>query len=221
MGRLTMAVVDVFEQFLISGAETVAGPKHQGEEHPNDIYWYGRQRGSLRLMNTKLQVQPPRLHSKSQQREVAIPYYHEWQSNQAFDWHLSKVILNGISMRRYEEVLPGMMEAVGVSREVKERSTQILEELMQRRFDDLSLLAIYLDGVILGAFHMIVAIGVARDGTKHVLGLREGGSENKTVIAELLKDLVERGVMPEQKRLFIIDGGKALRAWITGVFRER
>ena len=226
VGRLTKAVVEVVEQFLIAGAETVAGPRHQGVEKPGDIYWYGRQRGSLRLQDTKLQVQRPRLRSKSQQREVAIPYYQEWQSNQALGQHLSKVILNGISMRRYEEVLPGMMEAVGVSRssvsrEVKERSTQILEELMQRRFDDLSLLAIYLDGVILGSFHMIVAIGVARDGTKHVLGLREGGSENKTVIAELLKDLVERGVKPEQKRLFIIDGSKALRAGITEVFGEQ
>lgn len=226
VGRLTQAVVDVVEQFLVAGAETVAGPRHQGVEQSRDIYWHGRQRGSLRLQDTKLPVQRPRLRSKSQQREVAIPCYQEWQSNQALGNHLSKVILNGISMRRYEDVLPGMMEAVGVSRssvsrEVKERSTQILEELMQRRFHDLSLLAIFLDGVVLGPFHMIVAIGVARDGTKHVLGLREGGSENKTVIAELLKDLVERGIKPEQKRLFIIDGGKALRSGITEVFGEQ
>ena len=68
---------------------------------------------------------------------------------------------------------------------------------------------------------MIVAIGVARDGTKHVLGLRKGGSENKTVIAELLKDLVERGIDPEHKRLFIVDGSKALRSAITEVFGEQ
>lgn len=36
--------------------------------------------------------------------------------------------------------------------------------------------------------------------------------KTRTVIAELLKDLVERGVKPKQKRLFIIDGSKALRA---------
>ena len=60
MGRLTKAVVDVVEQFLIAGAETVAGPKHQGIEQPGDIYWHGEQRGSLRLKDTKLQVQRPR-----------------------------------------------------------------------------------------------------------------------------------------------------------------
>jgi putative transposase len=226
VGRLTQAVVGVVEQFLIAAAETVAGPKHQGVEQAGDIYWHGQQRGSLRLQDTKLAVKRPRLRSKSQQREVAIPYYQEWQNSEALSRHLSRVILNGISMRRYEEVLPGMMEAVGVSRSsvsraVKERSQQILEELMQRRFEDLSLLAIFLDGVILGPFHMIVAIGVARDGTKHVLGLREGGSENKTVIAELLKDLVQRGIQPEHKRLFIIDGSKALRSGITAIFGEQ
>lgn len=41
------------------------------------------------------------------------------------------------------------------------------------------------------------------------------------VIAELLKDLVERGIQPEQKQLFIIDRSKALRSGGTEVFGEQ
>jgi len=65
---------------------------------------------------------------------------------------------------------------------------------------------------------LIGAVGVDEKGHKHVLALREGATENATVAKELLEDLVARGVNPEQKRLFVIDGSKALRAAINAVF---
>ncbi len=41
---------------------------------------------------------------------------------------------------------------------------------------------------------MIVALGIGCDGTKTVLGLREGATENATVMGALLSDLIERGL---------------------------
>jgi transposase-like protein len=58
-------------------------------------------------------------------------------------------------------------------------------------------------------------------GCKHVLGLREGASENKVVTKALLENLVERGLDPERPRLFVIDGSKALRRAIDAVFGSR
>ena len=40
------------------------------------------------------------------------------------------------------------------------------------------------------------AIGVDTEGYKHVLGLRDGASENQIVCKALLEDLVERGLSP-------------------------
>jgi len=65
---------------------------------------------------------------------------------------------------------------------------------------------------------MMGAVGVDAEGRKHVLGIRKGATENATVVAELLQDIVARGLDPEQKRMFIIDGSKALRAAINAVF---
>jgi transposase-like protein len=65
---------------------------------------------------------------------------------------------------------------------------------------------------------MIGAVGVDAEGNKHVLAIREGATENATVTKELLEDLVARGVNPDQKQLFVIDGSKALRAAINAVF---
>jgi transposase-like protein len=41
---------------------------------------------------------------------------------------------------------------------------------------------------------MIVALGIGCDGRKTVLGLREGATENTTVVGALLIDLLERGL---------------------------
>jgi transposase-like protein len=105
-----------------------------------------------------------------------------------------------------------------VSREFLEVSEQQLRELMERRFDGMEILVIYLDGMVFGRHQVLVALGVDAQGNKHVLGLREGASENSSVAKALLEDLVERGVKPDRKRLFVIDGSKALRSAIDSVY---
>jgi transposase-like protein len=82
----------------------------------------------------------------------------------------------------------------------------------------LKILIIYIDGVVFGDHTMIGAVGVDSEGHKHVLGIREGATENSTVVTELLQDMAARGVDAQQKRLFIIDGSKAIRAAINAVF---
>ena len=56
------------------------------------------------------------------------------------------------------------------------------------------------------------------DGKKYVLGVRSGASENATVTTALLEDLVARGIRPDRRRLFVVDGAKALRSAIAQVF---
>ena len=63
---------------------------------------------------------------------------------------------------------------------------------------------IYLDGIQMGSHHVLAAVGVD-SGKKHVLGVREGASENAVVTSALLEDLVERGLDPGRRRLFVID----------------
>jgi hypothetical protein len=68
---------------------------------------------------------------------------------------------------------------------------------------------------------LVVALGIETGGTKHVLGLWQGATETTTVVQALLEDLVARGLNPERRYLFVIDGAKALRAGIERVFGER
>ena len=134
-------------------------------------------------------------------------------------------MIAGVSTRRYEQVLPEMAETVGVSksqvsRETIEAGERVLKGLAERDFSKLDILAVWIDGLQLGSFHVICAVGVDAEGRKHVLGLREGATENAEVAKSLLADLVERGLDPKRRRLFVIDGSKALRKAIDEVFGD-
>ena len=105
-----------------------------------------------------------------------------------------------------------------VSRESIEAGTRVLKELAERDLSELDVLVVYLDGIVFGDYHVLAAVGVDADGRKHVLGLCGGASENTEVTAGLLEDLVARGLRADRRRLFVIDGAKALRRAIGRVF---
>jgi len=95
---------------------------------------------------------------------------------------------------------------------------QKLAELFGRDLSQLDLVAMFIDGVEIAEHCVVVALGVDADGRKHPLGLWEGTTENKTVCTALLGNLIERGLHVEQPRLFVIDGGKAIRAAVVSTF---
>lgn len=77
---------------------------------------------------------------------------------------------------------------------------------------------IYIDGQRFGAHHVISAVGIDRDGVKHVLSIELGATENAAAVKSLLTRLREQGLPNDRKYLFVIDGAKALRAAIDEVF---
>jgi putative transposase len=213
-GRATIETV------LELSAEQVAGPRTPGQRR-RELLWHGRQAGRVCLKERKLGVRRPRLRQKGG-GEVPIPAYEAMQ-DAGLGRRMLDVLMRGISTRQYAEVLPEMASTCGVSksnvsREAAEAGEAALEELLERRFDDLDLLVIYIDGMVFGDYHVISAVGVDAHGHKHVLGIQPGATENAAAVEDLLTQLVARGVKPEAKRLFVIDGAKALRTAIHRVF---
>ena len=213
-GRATIEAV------LQLSAEQVAGPRTPGQRRTVRL-WHGRQAGRVCLKERRLGVTKPRLRHKSG-GEVAIPAYEAMQEN-GMSARMLDVLMRGISTRQYAEVLPEMASTCGVSksnvsREAAEASAEALQELLERRFDEIDLLVIYIDGMQFGEHHIISAVGVDRSGHKHVLGMQQGATENAAAVEDLLEQLVARGVDAKEKRLFVIDGAKALRAAINKVF---
>ncbi len=220
MGRATIEAV------LEMSAEGVAGPKQSGKARAEgDTVWYGRQGGQVYLSDRKVRVERPRLRhgGRGQDGEVEVPAYAAMRRPGALADRMLEILMAGVSTRKYGQVIGDVADTVGVSkssvsRETIEASERVLKELMERRLDVWDLVVIYLDGIQLGAHHVLAAVGVDMDGKKHVLGMRQGASENTEVTTALLQDLVERGLDPARRRLFVIDGSKALRKAITQVF---
>ena len=212
------------EAVLRLSAERIAGPPHPGKKG-GTIGWHGREEGTVCLKERKLRVKRPRLRKKGQGEdgEVPLPAYEAMRNGEGLGSRMLEILLRGVSTRQYRAVLPEMAETVGVSRssvsrEAIEASEEELRRLCERRLDELDLLILYLDGVIFGEHHVLVAVGVDTQGHKHVLGIAAGASENQAVAKGLLEEGVRRGLKTDRKYLFVIDGSKALRAAIDAVF---
>jgi len=217
-GRATIEAV-----LLLSG-RALAGEKQRGRKG-GEVQWHGSQTGQVTLSDRKLRVKRPRLRRRGKGKggEVSIPAYEAMQSNERLGDRILEILLCGVSTRNYARVIPHMAETVGVSksavsREFVEASEAELKALCERRFDDTEILIVYIDGIVMGEHHVIVAVGVDTEGHKHILGVTEGATENATVAKGLLEDLVERGVAPDRRRLFVVDGSKALRVAVDAVY---
>jgi len=213
--------VKTLELILALSAEQVAGPCTPGKAS-GEIRHYGSQRGRVQLADRKVRVKRPRLRHRTE-GEVAIPAYETLRKNRAVSQYMLGALMRGISTREYHEVLPKMAETVGVSRsavsrQAMEASVEQLKQLQERRWDQVEILVIYIDGQRFAEHHILSAVGVDLEGHKHVLGIASGATENAAAVKQLLTGLRDRGLPTDRKYLFVIDGAKALHTAIEEVF---
>jgi transposase-like protein len=108
------------------------------------------------------------------------------------------------------------IEKSSVSRQFVAATSNQLRALCERRLEDLNLVVLMIDGIHFGD-QVVVALGIAEDGEKHVLRVRQGATENATVVKGLLEDLADRGLDLQRWYLVVIDGSKVLRAGVERV----
>src|SRR5204862_1589172 len=104
------------------------------------------------------------------------------------------------------------LEKSAVSEHFIEASRAKLKDMMESRLDKTRLCALLIDATPFEGQQMVAALGIGQDGRKMILGVRQGATENATVVGELLGDLVNRGLDFTEPRLYVLDGGKALAA---------
>jgi transposase-like protein len=185
------------------------------------LYRHGTQKGYVVYAGRKLALERPRMRHP-QKGEVPLASYKAFQSEGKLQRAVARRILRNCSMRNYEGALDDCLQGYGikrssVSRHFKATTSQELKELLERPVPK-DLLALLIDGKYFPKQCIIVALGIDKEGRKHVLGLWEGATENATVVKGLLEDLVARGLDPQHKLLIVMDGGKALRKAVDLVF---
>jgi transposase-like protein len=229
--------VAAIEGLLELSASELAGQPHPGKAVAAPtasvhgvVRRHGHQKGVVVLGKSKLRVKRPRLRTipdaAGKTTEVEPPAYAALKHDPKLADRVMAVALGGgVSTRKYKKTLDQTADAVGisksqVSRELKKAMTRALEQVQARVIPGGEILAVFIDGFVVGSTHVIGAIGVKKDGVKMVLGVREGASENLTVVETLLSDLRDRGLSADMPRLFILDGGKALRGAVDAVYGQ-
>ena len=185
----------------------------------------GHVASSLVLGGRRVAVQRPRARSV-EGGELRLPSWREWSARDPLDERALEQKVLGVSTRGYArslEPLPETVSVRGISKSVVSArfvygTERKLAELMSRDLRELRVVALLLDGVHFGEHVVLAAVGVDDHGDKHVLGLREGATENAAAVRALLADLTERGLDTSRSLLIVIDGAKALHKAVVEVF---
>ncbi len=198
------------------------GPRH--ERRPErELTRFGHQRGYVTIAGQKASIQKPRVRYTDQRGEAELERYGLLQSPDAMPQAALNHLVNGVSTRRYEKVVHLARDAFGVKKSSVSRgfvraSVAEVQRLAERRFDNERFAVIFIDAQPYAGEMMVVALGITTAGEKRILGLRQGATENATVVTSLLEELRERGVKADAPTLFVLDGAKALRAAVGRVW---
>lgn len=184
---------------------------------------FGHQRGFVTIAGQKVPVEKPRVRSTDGRGEADLERYRLLQSPDALPQAALDHLVNGVSTRRYEQVVQLARQGFGVKRSSVSRgfvraSAAEVERLAERRFEEERFAVIFVDAQPYAGEMMVVALGITISGEKRLLGLRQGATENATVVTSLLEELRERGVRTDVPTLFVLDGAKALHAAVIRVW---
>jgi len=140
---------------------------------------------------------------------------------------IMEAFVHGVSTRKVDDLVHALGIDAGVSKSQVSRICAELDravgEFRERRLDHIEFPYVFLDATYVKAHDgahvvskaIVVATGVAADGTREVLGLAVGDSEDKTFWTSFLRSLRARGLTGV--RLVISDAHEGLRVSIEKV----
>jgi len=182
-------------------------------KHGKSNQRWGTQEGSIILANQHVAIERPRVRSKDG-REVKLQTYEDFQDPRLFEQAVFTEGLKRVSQRDYEKGVTKIASSFGfkksqVSKRWVKSTAKKIEELQRRDLTPMSVRAVFIDGKRFNKYGVIVALGVASDGRKFVLGIYQADTENSASCLALLNDLENRG-LDNQGLMFIVDGGSGL-----------
>ena len=214
----------VLTQMLEADRVALCGVKNVADPHRRAVRG-GTTSSRVVLGGQRIAIKRPRVQAIDA-GEIELPSFAWAAGGDPLDMATMAAIAAGVSTRRYagtlDELPPPEVSLCtsksAVSRRFVALSQSQLAEWLHRPLDELDLPVVMIDGIHFRDRVILVVLGIDSQGNKHVLGLREGSTEATRVVRSLLADLIERGLHAERMRLWVIDGGKALRKAIVECF---
>ena len=140
----------IMREVMNAEVESLTGPRGKHDPQREAFRW-GRQAGYAVLGGAKVGLDRPRVRDRGG-HEVPLHSYERFQSPRRRRRSMVKKLIHGISTRKYEKVVEDFTDGYGisksaVSRELVTATRGALQELCERRIDELPRLAVLmLDG---------------------------------------------------------------------------
>jgi transposase-like protein len=203
---------------------TLCGPRYR-HDALRTCSRAGHTPSELVMGGRRVSVQRPRVRD-CEGREVPLASWGAFCDEDPLEDRAVQQMLLGVSTRKYADSLEPLAPELdergtsksAVSRRFVELTAKKAHEWLARPIDGADIVAVLIDGIHVDDHVFLVALGIDREGRKHVLGLREGATENATCCRELLSDMRERGLSTDKVTLFVLDGSKALSRAVRDVF---
>lgn len=181
--------------------------------HGKSKHRWGSQKGSIILGNQQVALEVPRVREKSG-AEVQLQTYQDFQNPKLFDQSVFVEGLKKVSQRDYEKGVSKIANSFGftkssISRKWIKTTAKKIEDLKNRSLVEMDIRAVFIDGKRFSKHGVIIALGVAADGKKFVLGIYQADTEDSSSCLELLNNLQSRG-LSETGLVFVVDGGSGL-----------
>ena len=210
---IRQAGLQMMELMMEEEVRELVGERSQPQPERTANRW-GTEKGYCVVMGQKVPIERPRVRT-TEDREVRLGTYEMFHRGEPLTETVWEKLMLGLSTRKYGQAVREFTEAYGleksaISEHFIEASRTKLKEMLERKLDKLKLCALLIDATPFAGQQMVAVLGISQDGRKTILGIRQGATENATVVGELLGDLANRGLDFSEPRLYLLDGGKAL-----------
>lgn len=221
--RLRGGVLEVIEELFEEQRRELIGEDWSRKE-PGQARSGGSERGSVFVEGRRIPVVYPRVRDAGGSR--ALPAYQAIRNYDLMAEEVQAKLVRGVATRDYADVSAQIAGGTGlpkstVSRAFVRASQKSLDAINGRSLSEQQFVGLFIDGLGFGEVLVVAAMGVTVEGKKVVLGLVEGHTENATVVAGLLDNLVDRGLSLTERFLATIDGSKALKAALVRRWGDR
>src|SRR6056297_2058351 len=217
-------VREMISEVMAAEVTELCGPKHAPS--PGDHYRAGSSPGRVLVDGEREEVVRPRVRCQDDQgasHEVELATYRVAKDPTQLQAQIMQAIIAGVSSRSARELKPNF-PGVGrsnVSRLWQETGAKFIDQLRSKELSSITWCALMLDGIRLSSEQTaVVALGIDREGNKHVLDFVLGSSESLEISRELVSRIVARGFQCDHRLYVVLDGSAALRGAVKEFFPD-
>jgi transposase-like protein len=186
----------------------------QNKPHAACYRRWGSNPGSIQVGGQRLRVRVLRVEDVETGRTQSLEIYGRFRKLEELPPHVIEAIFRGLGTRNLDDVTERLMDSYGLSKSrcsylFVRHSGEILDGILNRRLDEATYVARFIDGKVIQGQSLLVAIGVTARGEKRTLGLAHASTENAGAITVMMREMIERGLGFDDGILIVINGAKA------------